>query len=147
MEGSSLDDTSVNAIKLYCKNPDTNDASTNAPTSSIGEWGEWEGLVDCSSVNYWIVGFQMFAEPDTDATDESGTNNLRVKCRGPGLSGTNEESVMGVGYDHDGQWGSWSSDCPSGTAVCGIVTKVEPEQPSFTDDTALTDLKLYCCKY
>ena len=53
-----------------------------------------------------------------------------------------EPSAKGVW----GQFGRWSESCPPESAVCGIQTKIEPKQGKASDDTALNDVKLYCCK-
>lgn len=43
-----------------------------------------------------------------------------------------------------GGWGSWSDQCGTGEAVCGVTTRVEGDQGGG-DDTALNDLTLTCC--
>ena len=44
-------------------------------------------------------------------------------------------------------WGTKSAwtDCPSGTAICGIKTKVEGFQLGGGDDTGLNQAEFYCC--
>lgn len=47
----------------------------------------------------------------------------------------------------DGLWGTWgasSESCPIGSAICGIQVKMESYQGKG-DDTALNDLKFFCC--
>ncbi|NXM44606.1 VMO1 protein, partial [Gymnorhina tibicen] len=43
-----------------------------------------------------------------------------------------------------GTWGDWSPSCPRSWGVCGIHTRLQPPQ-GVGDDTALNDVKLYCC--
>ena len=49
----------------------------------------------------------------------------------------------------DAEWGPWSGACPDGTAVCSILTLVEPDQGSSwgvdIDDAALTGVEMKCC--
>ena len=140
------DSTSVNAIKLVCKSPISGHMSSAYPTSSTSQWGAWEGWTECPA-DYYIVEFQMFAQPSGHYdSDDSSTNNLRVKCRGPGLSGSNYFVREGDGYEYGGIWGDVSAECETGTAVCGIQTKVTPYLGIDEDDTALDDVKLQCCK-
>ncbi|NWI48570.1 VMO1 protein, partial [Picathartes gymnocephalus] len=43
-----------------------------------------------------------------------------------------------------GTWGDWSPRCPRSWGVCGIQSRLQPPQDGG-DETALNDLKLYCC--
>ena len=141
------DATSVNAVKLYCSHPISEEMSEATPTSTVSEYGEWEANTMCQR-NYYIVQFQMFAQPSGHySNDDSATNNIRARCRGPGLSGTDMHIIEGIGFSHGGVWGDWSVTCGAGTAVCGIQTKVEPDQGFVGDDSALGDLKLQCCEF
>ena len=42
-----------------------------------------------------------------------------------------------------GRWGAWSVECPLYSAVCGI--EVKSQAPLLTGDTALNDVRLFCC--
>ena len=48
-------------------------------------------------------------------------------------------------YGNSGPWGTWSAwkECPKGTAVCGLKTRVEED--GGRDHTALNDAIFYCC--
>ena len=141
------DSTSINSVKLFCRHPVSGEISLKVPTSSANVWGTWESQTNCNT-NYYIVQFQMFAQPvGVYDDDNTSTNNIRVKCRGPGLFGTQEHIIEGTGYEYGGQWGDWSVSCETGTAVCGIQTRVTPYLGVGGDDTALDDLKLQCCKF
>ena len=56
---------------------------------------------------------------------------------------TNDLEITGGGYR--GSYGDWSDSCPLGSAVCGIQTRIEPDQGFFGDDMGVTDVKLFCC--
>ncbi|XP_009862848.1 PREDICTED: vitelline membrane outer layer protein 1-like [Apaloderma vittatum] len=61
---------------------------------------------------------------------------LRFTC----TDGTKLEG-LGVLGDH---FGAWSSTCTS-EPICGLQTKVE-EPPGIGDDTALNDIRVFCCE-
>ena len=88
---------------------------------------------------------QLFYEPyQGRLSDDTGVNGLEVKCRGPGMYGTqavNIEQKMGFS---DSQWSPWSSTCLPGTAVCALKTKLEI---GGWDNGAVTNAQLYCCEY
>ena len=46
---------------------------------------------------------------------------------------------------YSGTYGTWSAECPSGSAICGISSRVEPDQGGLRDDSALGDVKFECC--
>ena len=88
----------------------------------------------------------MEAEPNLGNGDDTGTNGLRVTCRGPGLSGTHEEQLVEEGTTFTySAWGSWSGQCVPGSAICSIQTKIQSDQGDWSDDSALTDVKFFCC--
>jgi Vitelline membrane outer layer protein I (VOMI) len=48
--------------------------------------------------------------------------------------------------DNGGPYGTWSpyAKCPTGSAVCGMQSRVEGRQGSG-DDTAMNGVRLMCC--
>ena len=75
--------------------------------------------------------------------DDTSANFISFRCR-RATDDTEYEIVAEPGYGVFGSWGSWSESCPSNSAVCGIQTSLEPIQGGG-DDTALNDIKLFCC--
>ena len=60
--------------------------------------------------------------------------NYNFRCRGLIFKSATHQ-IDGDGHN----WGTRSAwtECPSGTAICGIKTKVEPFQKGGGDDTGL----------
>ena len=72
-----------------------------------------------------MVQFQLYNEPSGADNDISATNKMAIKCRGPGLSGTDIYSVEMPGLsDDNAQWGSWSQQCPSGQAINALQVRL-----------------------
>ena len=95
---------------------------------------------------------QLFGEPYQGiASDDTAVNGLKVKCRGPGMNGNSVTELVDYQSFSDSYWTPWSGACPAGTAVCSLVTKVEPQQGSSwgvgIDDAALTNAEMHCCDY
>jgi hypothetical protein len=62
----------------------------------------------------------------------------------------NKEGVaVAVAVDGGAPWGDWrgATFCPDDHYVCGIEQKVELVQGTNRDDTAVNDLKLWCCPF
>lgn len=59
------------------------------------------------------------------------------------LMWTQNDRDINVIYGNDeGEWGSFSADCPNG--VCGIQTRVNPTQ-AVIDNTAVNNVRFECC--
>ena len=99
-----------------------------------------------------MLVLQLYGEPYAgSASDDTGVNGLEVKCRGPGMNGNSVMSMKDYQTFSYSYWTPWSGACPAGTAICSIMTKVEPDQGDQwgidIDDAALTDAKMMCCDY
>ena len=89
----------------------------------------------------------MLLEDDQVASgDDSGIGGLRVKCRGPGMSGTDTHKLAQYVLSSDSEWTGWAGGCPTGTAVCSLKTRVQPDESAGTANSMI-DAKMYCCDY
>ncbi|KAK3866615.1 hypothetical protein Pcinc_027865 [Petrolisthes cinctipes] len=130
-QGALDDDTSLNAIKLFCHTPDG--MHTGEVTSSTFNRGSWTGAHICSSL---ITGYDIKVQPEERALDNTAANALRMYCDGG-------DYLEAPGN----KWGDWlgPSHCRTGMAVCGLMTRVDEDQGTFGDDTALNDVRFLCC--
>lgn len=137
------DDTALNAIKLKCRF--ANGAGwAGEVESGYGPWGIWTGMKTCMNflnIQFFITSFSLKVERPIGKGDDTAANNMKVTCRPRKHSQTT--NLEGNG----GPWGGYggnSGQCPLGSAVCGIQTRVEGRQ-GRGDDTALNNVKLFCC--
>ncbi|XP_003466238.1 vitelline membrane outer layer protein 1 homolog [Cavia porcellus] len=130
VQGISADDTALNGIRLHC----TRGAAQHVVESKSGRWGAWSEPVWCPDRGF-LTAFALRVEAAETPGDNTAANNVRFRCsdgselEGPGLSW--------------GEFGEWSDACSKG--VCGLQTKIEAPR-GLGDDTALNDLRLFCCR-
>lgn len=115
------DDTALNAIKLFCGDPNR----PNEPTimSTEGDFGQWGKVFTCYPGV--LNGFQLRVESERGPNgDNTATNNIRFFCstRDP------DDYIQGDGM----AWGTWgiSRHCYRDQGICGIMTQVQPYQGS-----------------
>nr|ACK44247.1 vitelline membrane outer layer 1-like protein [Scylla paramamosain] len=164
-----LDDTSVNAIRLYCQTAEG--ALTNIIISAEGSFGQWQGMRSCPLGEY-MTGVRANVVPDQGTLgDDLGMDNLQMRCSGgqvlDGLYGTpNKKGKSPVvaremtkiegreveavymklqrsAHTRDyGDWGTWRA-C-SAAKVCGLQVRLEDNHP-LDDDAGVTDAVIFCC--
>ncbi|XP_069505913.1 vitelline membrane outer layer protein 1-like [Ambystoma mexicanum] len=123
------DDTGLNGIRLFCGG-----GITSAIESKIGRWGKWTRLViQCPRTSY-LAAFSLKVQPPQGDGDDTAANSIIFRC-------SYGKQLLGHGGSR-GSWGEWSDACKKG--ICGIQTKVEDFQGT-ADDTALNDVRFYCC--
>jgi PKD repeat protein len=124
------DDTALNGIRLSCGTP----SYPLEISSSVGGWGDWSGLDKCTKG--FITGARLRIEPRQGGGDDTGAVDAEFFC----------QDGRSLGGDLHLSWGEWKErlTCPTGTAICGIKTKVEGSQGGG-DDTALNDAEFACC--
>ncbi|XP_016105050.1 vitelline membrane outer layer protein 1-like [Sinocyclocheilus grahami] len=130
------DDTALNGIRLYCI--DVSKVSNSirdyaSVQSDVGSQGRWTDIKWCRSG--LMTAFKLNVERPQGDGDDTAANNIMFQCsHGP--------SVVGEGTSW-GDWDYWSNTC-DGKGICGIQTRVEESQ-GRGDDTALNDVRMYCC--
>uniref|UniRef100_A0A8B9CC90 Vitelline membrane outer layer 1 homolog n=1 Tax=Anser brachyrhynchus TaxID=132585 RepID=A0A8B9CC90_9AVES len=104
---------------------------------SPSRWGSWTEVLWCPHQGH-LVGFALQVQVPQHGFlhDEVAATNARFAC-------SDGQVLQGPGSVW-GQWGGWSHQCPK--AVCGIQTRQEPAWGLKRDDTALNDLRLFCCQ-
>nr|XP_045015031.1 vitelline membrane outer layer protein 1 homolog [Jaculus jaculus] len=131
-QGIAGDDTALNGIRLHCTRGNAGH-NTHAVESKSGSWGVWSEPLWCLG-NSFLVAFSLRVEPSKFPGDNTAVNNVRFRCS----DGTELEGP-GMGW---GDFGDWSNTCPKG--ACGLQTKIEPSR-GLLDDTALNDVRIFCC--
>ncbi|XP_052083798.1 vitelline membrane outer layer protein 1-like [Mytilus californianus] len=128
-QGSRGDDTSLNGIKLLCGTKKRRSNNGFTVTSGYGPWGGWSGFMKCGYLGY-------------GRGDDTAANYVKFRCKALNWYWPGYE-IGGSGF-----WGHFSgwSTCPRRTAICGLQTRVEGQQGSSGDDTALNDVIFFCCK-
>ncbi|XP_078520152.1 vitelline membrane outer layer protein 1-like [Lissotriton helveticus] len=129
---SASDDTALNGIRLFCT---SQDGVAYTVESAVGDFGKWSRVTWCPAG--YLKSFQLKVEEPQGALDDTAANTIKFRC----TSGAIVEGEVG----DFGQYGGWSSDCPRG-GICGIETKMEPYGGAFVDDTALNDVRFFCCE-
>ncbi|XP_049716696.1 vitelline membrane outer layer protein 1 homolog isoform X3 [Elephas maximus indicus] len=131
-QGIAGDDTALNGIRLHCAGGNT-ECNTHVVESQSGRWGTWSEPQWCPGGGF-LVAFSLRVEASVTPADNTAANNVFFRCsdgaelQGPGLTW--------------GEFGDWSDPCPKG--VCGLQTKIQLPR-GLGDDTALNDLRLFCC--
>ncbi|XP_056308920.1 vitelline membrane outer layer 1 homolog a [Danio aesculapii] len=129
----TLDETSVNGIRLYCVSPDNISKVVAEVQSKVSNWGEWTSVKWCRSG--FLKAFKLRVESPQGFEDDTAATNIMIRC-------SDGSELYGYGMAW-GDWGSWSKTC-LGKGICGIKTRVEEPQ-GIWDDTALNDAVMYCC--
>ena len=128
------DKTTLNAIELYCKMPNSNKV-TKKIRSAFGTKGSWSSDYHCNGTNNPIIGFDVMEQ---GFQKMQLINAVDMYCKDGSYISANIKPA----------WGSWKKEqkCPNGYAVMGIRTQVK-EHPDTGDDTALKGIELYCLPY
>ena len=130
------DDTALNDIQLRCSDK-TLQENYKTIHSSYSSWGTFSPLVYCHGSDNPVIGFRMRMEPRVDG-DDTTANDVDLYCKKGGH----------ISAEVNTSWGDLTPElrCPSGQAVMGIATRVEPPQGEG-DDTALNGVVLFCKNY
>lgn len=129
------DDTSLNSVKLSCRNPTT--GASEDVSSFDGMWGSWYSIATCPGTNNYMKGARVRFEAAKGAKgDDTAANDVEFACSQGG-------TIHAPGGNGWGSWLDWAM-CPNNTAVCGLAIRFEGSQGGG-DDTAMNGLELACC--
>ncbi|XP_061446232.1 vitelline membrane outer layer protein 1 homolog [Rhineura floridana] len=137
-QGEMKDDTALNGIRLFCTRGGHGDKrEAHIVESQSGPWGHWLQPIWCPEGTY-LVRFSLRVEQNRPGIqDVMGATNVRFACSGGA-------TLEGNGLSW-GEYGGWSPSCKR--VLCGIQTKQEPVRGALRDDTALNDVRFYCCNH
>lgn len=96
----------------------------------------WTGIRWCPKDGV-LIAFQLRVEPPQGLGDDTAVNNIKFRC-------SNGAVIEGQG-EYFGDYDAWSNSCTRG-GICGIQTNQEPYGGFFVDDTALNDVRFFCCE-
>jgi hypothetical protein len=134
----SGDDTALNGIELECRIQQSSPYydAWSWRRSSEGGWGSWLAYAQRCGKGNAIRGVRMKVESSQGGGDDTGANRLEYSCADGSIRSPDA-------YTSWGTWSEWKY-CPSGSAICGIRTRVEGSRGS-SDDTALNGAEFACC--
>ncbi|VDI35382.1 Hypothetical predicted protein [Mytilus galloprovincialis] len=134
------DDSGLNAIRLKCRRGTSAPNTGGTITAREGPWGRWTKAMNCRSGKR-LVSFRLQVQPKQGTGDDTSANSVRFKCRK--INGGKKGDLGKSGTR--GKFGAWSKTCPERSAICGMQVRMAPRQ-GVGDDTALNDVRFYCCK-
>jgi hypothetical protein len=138
-QGSLFDDTALNGIQLDCYRW-SDRGYAGSVTSHAGWWGTWGSTANSNpwAIENPFVSAKIKIEGGQGAGDDTSANAVIMVAK----NGTSSTPSANTG------WGSWTPvrGCPSGTAICGVNTKMESQQGAG-DDTALNGISFACCTF
>lgn len=133
-QGASVDDTALNSLIFYCKDPTGNWIEPLDVWQGV--WGDLSPWEYCPTADGFITSAELKVESRQGAGDDTSANAARFWC--------NDGAALSA--DNDGPWGDWRGHaaCEQGEAVCGVQLQYESPQGAG-DDTALNGIRLQCC--
>ncbi|VDI40618.1 Hypothetical predicted protein [Mytilus galloprovincialis] len=144
IEPPHADSSELNAIEIICG---SRGGVCCGDTASSGQqvWGVWTVEALCPAKTL-MVAFSLQVHQYNGESDNTGANYVKFKCRSFKDGGSDSDLSYTPGYGPYGTYGEWSDACPDNSAICGIQTKIQSYQGGGADDTALNDVKFFCCE-
>ncbi|XP_076044852.1 uncharacterized protein LOC143027451 [Oratosquilla oratoria] len=114
-EYSTVDETAINAVKLYCSTQEHHD--TGYITSTEGEHGDWYGMKICDKG--YLTGMRARVLPYQGLLhDDVAVHDVDMECN----YGTQiMNGLIDTKYNM-GKWSSWTQ-CRPGSAICGLQVR------------------------
>eukprot|EP01084_Bolivina_argentea_P248184 415128_1 len=139
-QGTAVDDTAGNGVRLICKTP-LSSTPYSYETSSEKQFGNWfPTSPQTCGTDEWLIGFRSRIEPDQGPPpfgDNVALSCIQMNCSHGTILTPNDCRIWG-------DWGEWNS-CTNGF-VCGFQEKYQLYQAN-DDDTALNAVRFHCCDY
>ncbi|XP_052093529.1 vitelline membrane outer layer protein 1 homolog isoform X2 [Mytilus californianus] len=145
IEGPHADSSELNAIEMICG---SRGGVRCGDTASSGQqkWGDWTEEALCPARTLLVAFSLQVHQYNVVESDNTGANYVKFKCRYFKDDVSDFDLSYPPGYGIYGTYGEWSDACPVNSAICGIQTKIHPVQGGGADDTALNDVKFFCCE-
>ncbi|XP_009805399.2 vitelline membrane outer layer protein 1 homolog [Gavia stellata] len=136
-QGVMEDDTGLNGIRLHCSRGRDPSGGYTAESQS-GRWGHWSEACWCPHRG-WLAagGFALQVQ-----VPQCGLLSDEVTATSACFACSDSHILEGPGSAWS-QWGGWSPQCPR--AVCGIQMRQDPARGLKRDNTAVSNLCLFCC--
>ncbi|XP_071138729.1 vitelline membrane outer layer protein 1 homolog [Mytilus edulis] len=145
IEGPHLTDkTELNDIEIICGSRGS-DRCGDTASSGQQVWGNWTGEALCPAKTF-LTSFSLQVEKYNATKDSTGANYVRFRCRSFKDNLFDFDLSFPPGYGKYGSYGEWSDACPVNSAICGVKTKIQAAQGAGFDDTALNDVRFFCCE-
>ena len=139
VDGTSFDDTGLNRVSLYCSDKHGNGNKQIIAGGDSG-WGSWSTAKNCVQGEH-LLAFNLKSEPRQGLdTDDAGATGIRFKCG-------DDVELVAENDDPDGSYVGYKSANNAGYRICGMRSRIEPEQGTFTDDTGLNNVEFQYCDY
>ena len=132
------DFTGLNGIRIFCS--DMNFLGNEELRPGDGPFPQYfQTQIVCGSdgKNSFIIGYELYLGGEKDGA-------LGIKGICSDFYGENVIYVDKGEFDFNVQ--KESATCPPGTIVCGMQLRIEVNQGTFSDDSALNDLRVFCCR-
>ncbi|CAG2225348.1 Vitelline membrane outer layer protein 1 homolog [Mytilus edulis] len=144
IEGPHTDRSELNVIEIICGSRGS-DRCGDTASSGQQVWGNWTGEALCPAKTF-LTSFSLQVEKYNATKDSTGANYVRFRCRSFKDNLFDFDLSFPPGYGKYGAYGEWSDACPVNSAICGLKTKIQAAQGAGFDDTALNDVKFFCCE-
>lgn len=135
-QGGGSDCSGTNTIMLGCHDRAGNYVASIS--SSAGWWGYWSGWYTTRNGGP-AKGMETFTMPKRGSRDDMSMTVAYLLDSGGSMVGESS------GFHSGDVWAR--NECPAGTRVCGLQTRLEAKQGTRDDDTALNGVNLACCSF